>query len=141
MNPKVARVSDPPMLTRFTTRSSGALVGAHRGSGETRDHVDRGADLFDQSTDRLCISNSGHMETVRARLPIGGDPCHRFPERVWMRWSSSERWTAATGRSLHFLGDRHAKEGGMEDREQTGGGETRDDGYRVHREARRLVGR
>ena len=40
-----------------------------------------------------------------------------------------------------FLGHRHTKEGGMEDREQNGGDETRDDGYPVHREARRLVGR
>ena len=40
----------------------------------------------------------------------------------------------------HFLGHWHAKESGMEDREQTGGDETRDDGYPVHREARRLVG-
>ena len=40
-----------------------------------------------------------------------------------------------------FLAHRHAKEGGMEDREETRGDETRDDGYPVHREARRLAGR
>ncbi len=40
-----------------------------------------------------------------------------------------------------LLGHRHTEEGGMEDREQNGGDETRDDGYPVHREARRLVGR
>ncbi len=40
-----------------------------------------------------------------------------------------------------FLDHRHTKEGGMENREQNGGDETRDDGYPVHREARRLVGR